>query len=168
LSHGGGGAGRGVLLSAQDLDLAMKGARQERDNNHEQEDEACFDMALDDVKDVLRKEADYRQRLGDCGFESMLRFSRRRAQEYLLGRAAITSVDLASMYDASGRDRSGGNVGADRCCDCVEDSPERASPGRWRLGTVAQEIDDKLCAFQARFGCVRRLLSSCFRDEKCA
>lgn len=139
----------------EDLDLVMKWAREEGDHYHDLEEEAQLDRALDDVNDMVHREADYRRRFGDAAFDSLLRCSRQRAQEYLLGRAALRPFDLASMYNVSGR-----GLGLDM--GEVWERIFASTPLRILLselpqvrGTSAQrrqEIEDKLRAFQARFG----------------
>jgi hypothetical protein len=92
-----------ALASPLGSDLAMQSTRQDRDDHHEWEQRQQFDQALSGVKDLLRDEANFRRRFGDQTFESWLRHSRQLAQEHLLGRAAVTSSDLAMMYNVSGR-----------------------------------------------------------------
>jgi hypothetical protein len=139
----------------QDIELATKPSRDYRTNYQERQEEQRFDMVLDEFKDLRRKEAQYRDRLGDATFEAMLWISRRQAQEYLLGRAALTPSYLAGMYDVSGR-ALGFDIAAawetifastPLRIQLTELPQVRGSSTVWR-----EEIDDKLRAFQTEFG----------------
>jgi len=143
----------GSLLA--DLDLAMQSAEDRRDHHREWERSHQYETAIDEVRDMLRDEAQLRRRLGDRAFELMLRVSRQRAQEYLLGRAAVTPLDLAKMYNVSGR-----AFGIDFAA--LWERTFAFTPLRIRLSELPQvkgasrlweeESDAKLRAFQAQFG----------------
>ena len=142
----------GSLLT--DLDLATQFIEE---HHADREEARCheLDMAIDQVRDLQRDEADYRRHLGDRGFEAMLRFSRQSAQEHLLGRASLTPFDLGRLYNVSGR-----AFGIDLAAmweDIFASSPLRIRLSELPQVTGAsalweQEIDAKLRAFQARFG----------------
>ena len=142
----------GGLLT--DLDLAT----QFIEEHHADREEARsyeLDMAIDQVRDLQRNEAGYRHHLGDRGFEAMLRFSRKSAQEHLLGRAALTPFDLARLYNVSGR-----AFGIDLAA--MWENIFASSPLRIHLSELPQvtgasaqwerEIDSKLRVFQTHFG----------------
>jgi hypothetical protein len=143
----------GTLLA--DLDLAVQSERDRRDNHHEWERSSDLKRAVDDMQNMLRDEAHLRQRLGDRLFEAMLRFSRRNAQECLLGRAAVTPFDLAQMYNVSGR-----GFGMDLAA--IWEQAFASTPLRIRLTELPQveatatvwkeEIEAKLRGFQTQFG----------------
>lgn len=143
----------GSLL--EDLDLAMHSARQRRGDHYDLEESESFDMAVDEVRDLFHDEADIRRRVGDRVFESMLFHARQQAQEHLLGRVALTPLDLAMMYNVSGRP-----LGIDLAS--MWEQTFSSTPLRIRLTELPQfagasmlwkrEIDQKLRAFQAQCG----------------
>jgi len=142
----------GSLL--EDLEVAKQFARERTDNHYDWEESACFDRTLDEVREMQRDEAGFRARFGDHAYESLLRHARQEAQEQLLGRGALTPTDLAMLYNVSSR-----ALGIDLAAMWEQTS---STPLRITLSELPQatdgstlwkrEIEDKLRAFQARFG----------------
>jgi hypothetical protein len=112
-----------------------------------------FDMAFEQWGDFRRDEVEWRARLGDEEYEYLARYHRARAQEQLLGRAALEPVHLARMYDVNGL---GPNVLR------IWDELFAQSPFKIRLGELPQtvgssaqyeaDIRTSLTAFQTRLG----------------
>jgi hypothetical protein len=138
-----------------DLDLAMQSAQEHRDDHRDRERSEHVDRVLDEVKQMQRDEAQYRERFGDRTYETLFRFARQQAQEQLLGRAAVTPLDLAKLYNLSDR-----SFGIDLAK--LWEQTFFFRPLRIRLSELPQvkgassvserEIETKLCAFQARLG----------------
>lgn len=141
----------------QNLELAVRHAREARDpyGRLEWEQSERLDETLDAFRDMVRDGARYRPLYGDAGYERILRHWRQRAQELLLGRAAITPTDLAYMYNAPGRP-----LGFDTTSMWekifalaplrirLSELPQfRTAPAKWK-----EEVDEKLRSFQSRFG----------------
>src|SRR6266540_3355704 len=136
-----------------DLDLAVQHDPDHGDAECERSYE--LDDQMDHVGTLLHDEAAFRSRLGDRAFDTWLRFSRQRAQECLLGRAGITPIYLANMYNLPGR-HLGFNFST------MWEQMFASSPLRIQLSELPQvtgaslrwrqEIETKLRDFQARFG----------------
>jgi hypothetical protein len=136
-----------------DLDLAVQHDPDYGDAECEQSYE--LDDQMHHVGTLLHDEAAFRSRLGDRAFDTWLRFSRQRAQERLLGRAGITPIYLANMYNLPGR-HLGFNFST------MWEQMFASSPLRIQLSELPQitgaslrwrqEIETKLRDFQARFG----------------
>lgn len=143
----------GSLLA--DLDLAVNSDHQRRDDDDRWEQSMLLDRAIDEVRDMLRGEAEFRRTFGDRAFETMLRFARQQAQEHMLGRAAVAPLDLAKMYNVSGR-----ALGIDFAE--IWEQTFASTPLRILLSELPQvkgasmlwkeEIDAKLRDFQSRLG----------------
>jgi hypothetical protein len=141
----------GSLLA--DLDLAVNSDQHRDDDRWERS--VSLDRAIDEVRDMLRDEAEFRRSLGNRAFETMLRFVRQQAQEQMLGRAAVTPLDLAKMYNVSGR-----ALGIDFAE--IWEQTFASTPLRILLSELPQvkgastlwreEIDAKLRDFQSRLG----------------
>jgi hypothetical protein len=143
----------GTLLA--DLDLAMQSDYGRGDDDAEWGRAHELDDAMDHVRTLLHDEAAFRGRLGNRAFETWLRFSRQRAQECLLGRAGVTPIYLANMYNLPGR-HLGFNFST------MWEQMFASSPLRIQLSELPQvtgasriwrqEIEAKLRDFQERFG----------------
>lgn len=143
----------GSLL--EDLYVAMQAKRERSDDDDYWEDSRRVDRAMDGLKDMLRDEADFRRRWGDAAFEAWLRQARQQAQECMLGQAAVRPLDLAMMYNVSGRPLGVDVAGiwerifaSTPLRISLSELPQvKGASDLWR-----QEIDQKLRAFQAQFG----------------
>jgi hypothetical protein len=143
----------GTLL--EDLGLAVRAAQERGDDHPEWAEQFGLDRAIDEVRDLQRNEALYRGRIGDQGYESMLRFARQLAQESLLGRVRLRPIDLAKMYNVSNQGL-GFNLGSiweemyvsTRLGVQLSELPQVSGGStQWR-----QEIETKLRAFQMQYG----------------
>lgn len=143
----------GSLL--EDLGLALQWARQRHDHDYDWERSERFERALDEIKGLLRDEAEIRRLASGRIFELLLRHARQEIQEHLLGRAAITPSDLAMMYNVSGK-----GLGIDLAL--MWEATLASTPLRIRLSELPhakgasalwkQEIDEKLRVFREQFG----------------
>jgi len=96
----------------EDLELATQSVQRRwydaADNRREGAENR--DRAIKHINELKDNEGDYRRRFGDTAFELMLRYDHQCAQKYLLGRAALTPLDLAYMYNVPGRGAYGSDL----------------------------------------------------------
>jgi hypothetical protein len=138
-----------------DIDLVAQYEKEHCDDNREWERSERFDEVIDEANRMRREEAAYRERFGNRAFDSLFRFAKQQAQEIFLGRAAVTPLELAELYDVSGRARGIGLAE-------IWEQTFFFSPLRIRLSELPQvsgassvweqEIETKLRDFQARLG----------------
>jgi len=89
---------RGIL---DDLRFARKDTDERRDPYEEREHEMHHDGAVEEFVNLRRHGPEYRRCWGDSAYESWLRMYRQRAQEAVLGGAALRPRDVAAFYDRS-------------------------------------------------------------------
>jgi hypothetical protein len=131
-----------------DLDLAVSSGQTRRDDHQDYD-------AGDAIGEIQCNEAKIRSRFSAQAYESMLQSARLRAQESLLGGTAVTPLDIAMMFNVSGR-----GLGIDAAG--LWEKIFAQSPLHIRLSELPQtddasklwtkEIDAKLRAFQADLG----------------
>lgn len=140
-----------------DLDLALHSDRERRDDDRERGGAWEFDRATEDLASLLRDRNQYTSQFSERAYQSLLWSARHRAQELLLGQAAIRLSDLALMYDVAGR-----GAGIDLAATWEE--MFSTTPLRIRLSELPQmsgasdkwkqEIDEKLRTFRSRYAWV--------------
>jgi hypothetical protein len=136
-----------------DLDLALHSDLERRDDDR-RGDAWELDRATEDLTSLLRNKDQYTSQFSERAYQSLVWSARHRAQELLLGQAAIRLSDLALMYDVAGR-------GAGIDLAAAWEKMFSTTPLRIRLSELPQvsgasdqwkkEIDEKLRAFRSRY-----------------